>query len=269
MIWRVPPPIVMTIAGSDPSGSSGLQADLPTIAALGAHGTSVVTVVTAQDSQGVKAFHQLPLDLVRSQIEYLVEDLAPAATKTGLLWTTSVIEAVAGHAEAGRLGSLVVDPVLVDSLGTPMVGEDTIAAYRHLAGSAVALTPNRWEAELLTGIPFVSGEYEAAAEALLAFGCDLVVVTGGRGETGRVCDVAITCQGVTELCGDRVGSGPIRGTGCTFSAALATYLAWGEEPLRAAQKAREVVQVQLRRTTALNLGAGRPGVPHSAPGPPE
>jgi hydroxymethylpyrimidine kinase/phosphomethylpyrimidine kinase len=269
MICGVPPPVVMTIAGSDPSGSSGLQADLPTIAALGAHGTSVVTVVTAQDSQGVKAFHELPLELIRSQIECLIGDLPPVATKTGLLWTTSVVEAVAEHARAGRLGSLVVDPVLVDSTGMPMVGDDTVAAYRHLAGSAVALTPNRWEAELLTGVPFVSGRYEAAAEALLAFGCDLVVVTGGRGEAGRVCDVAITGRGVTELCGDRVGSGPIRGTGCTFSAALATYVAWGEEPLEAAQRAREVVQVQLRRTTALNLGSGRPGVPHSAPGAPE
>lgn len=253
----------MTIAGSDPSGSSGLQADLPTFAALGAHGTSVVTVLTAQNSLGVHDFHQVDVELVEAQLDHLLADLPPRATKTGLLRTPALVELVAERARQGRLGHLVVDPVMVDSAGSPIVSEATVDAYRRLAGHAAVLTPNRWEAELLTGMAFLEDDPEASAGALLELGCPLVVVTGGRGESHRVVDHRIEPSGITVSGGVRIGQRPIRGTGCTFSAAVAALVATGAESCDAVDRARAFVQRQLTRSAQLQLGAGRPGVPHT------
>ncbi|MEM7287073.1 MAG: bifunctional hydroxymethylpyrimidine kinase/phosphomethylpyrimidine kinase [Actinomycetota bacterium] len=258
------PPVALTIAGSDPSGSSGLQADLPTFAALGVHGTSVITVVTAQNTTGVKAFHELDRDLVLAQIDHLVDDLAPAATKTGLLRDAELVEAVSSRAAQGLLGSLVVDPVLVDSAGRPIVEHAAIEAYRSLAASAAVLTPNRWEAELLGGRPFGDALGDDLSSALLALGSDVVVVTGGRGEGEHVVDHVITASGVAVLESTRIGGEAIRGTGCTFSAALAATIASGVEPSAAPAAAHTFVQRQLRHRDALRLGAGRPGLPHIA-----
>ena len=256
------PPVALTIAGSDPSGSSGLQADLPTFAAMGVHGTSAITVVTAQDTTGVKAFHELDRSLVLAQIEHLVDDLPPAASKTGLLRDAAVVDAVASRSTAGRLGALVVDPVLVDSTGKPIVDDAAIAAYRSLADGAAVLTPNRWEAELLGGAPFGDTPSDELAAALLALGSDVVVVTGGRGHDDEVVDHVITADGMTVLESRRVGTAPIRGTGCTFSAALTATIARGEEPAAAPAVAHAFVQQQLRHLDALQLGSGRPGLPH-------
>lgn len=258
----MPPPVALTIAGSDPSGSSGLQADLPTFAALGVHGTCAITVVTAQDTTGVKAFHELDRELVLAQVDHVLDDLPPAATKTGLLRDASIVAAVAARAGDGRLGSLVVDPVLVDSTGKPIVDDAAIAAYRSLAQGAAVLTPNRWEAELLTGAVFGDAPSDDLVSALLGLGSDVVVVTGGRGQTDQVVDHVITARGVTVLESRRVGTAPIRGTGCTFSAALTATIAGGEEPASAPTVAHAFVQQQLRHREALQLGAGRPGLPH-------
>ena len=256
------PPVALTIAGSDPSGSSGLQADLPTFAALGVHGTSVITVVTAQDTTGVKAFHELEGELVVAQLDHVITDLPPAATKTGLLRDAEIVNGVAARASEGRLGSLVVDPVLVDSTGRPIVDDAAVAAYRVVAAHAAVLTPNRWEAELLAGASFGDGPSDDVAAALLALGSDVVVVTGGRGSADRVVDHVITSAGVTTLESDRVGDAAIRGTGCTFSAALTATIAGGVEPTAAPAAAHGFVQRQLRHRSALWLGSGRPGLPH-------
>lgn len=256
------PPVALTIAGSDPSGSSGLQADLPTFAALGVHGTSVITVVTAQDTTGVKAFHELDQELVLAQLDHLIADLPPAATKTGLLRDAAIVGAVAERAAGGRLGSLVVDPVLVDSAGRPIVDDAAVAAYRSVAAHAAVITPNRWEAELLGGEPFGDAPSDELAGALLALGSDAVVVTGGRGGGDRVVDHVITSAGITTLESDRVGDAAIRGTGCTFSAAMTATIAGGVEPAAAPAAAHAFVQGQLRHRSALRLGGGRPGLPH-------
>ena len=258
------PPIALTIAGSDPSGSSGLQADLPTFAAMGAHGTSVVTVVTAQNSLGVQDFHQIPHDLVAAQLDHLLADLAPAATKTGMLREAAVIRMVAERAASGLLPRLVVDPVLVDSTGRTIVGDAELDAYRDLAVHATVITPNRWEAELLAGTTFDDQPHTEAVDALLALGAPAVVITGGRGAADTVVDHIVTRDGVTTAAGPRVGDGAIRGTGCTYSAALAASLAGGADIHQATVAAHAFVQHQLRRADALQLGAGRPGLPHQA-----
>lgn len=256
------PPTVMTIAGSDPSGSSGIQADLPTLAAFDVHATSVITTLTAQDSTGVKAFHEVPLDLVAAQLDHLVADLPAAATKTGLLRSVEVIELVADRAGAGALGRLVVDPVLVDSTGAPIVSTAATRAYRRLIAGATIVTPNRWEAELLTGEPFADDPSPGAITGLRALGADTVIVTGGRGAGSVVVDVLIGPDGVEQAEAQRVGTEAIRGTGCTFSAAAAAGLGLGLEPSEAVREARAFVARQLAKTDALTLGAGRPGLPH-------
>lgn len=263
-----PAPVVCTIAGSDSSGSSGIQADLTTFAALGAHGTTVLTVVTAQDTVGVSGFYELDPSLVAAQLDAVVGDLVPRATKTGLLRSVEVVEIVAAAAAQGRLGLLVVDPVLVDSAGRGIVADGVIDRYRRLATHATALTPNRWEAELLIDTPLPDTDAViAAAPRLRSLGAPLVVVTGGRSDDDVVVDVVVTADGVSLVEAPRVGDEPIRGTGCTYAAAMTAWLALGKPPAAAAQAASEFVDRQLANARDLRKGAGRPGVPHRCDAP--
>lgn len=255
-------PVALTIAGSDSSGSSGIQGDLPTFAALGVHGVCVLTLVTAQNSTGVQAFHQLPDDLVAAQLDAVVDDLAPAATKTGLLRTATAVQLV--NQSRSELGHLVVDPVLVDSSGSLIVDAGVVDGYRDLCRGAVAITPNRAELELLLGGVHLNGveTIEDRATDIRSLGASIAVVTGGRGTGREVIDVVVTPTGTWRLTSPRKGTGAIRGTGCTFSAALTAGLAAGRDPEQAARLAHEFVQEQLRRTDALSIGAGRQGLPH-------
>lgn len=263
-----PAPVVCTIAGSDSSGSSGIQADLATFAALGVHGTTVLTVVTAQDTVGVSGFFELDPSLVAAQLDAVVGDLAPRATKTGLLRSVEVVEIVVAAAAKGRLGLLVVDPVLVDSAGRGIVADGVIERYRRLAAHATALTPNRWEAELLIGTPLADTDAViAAAPQLRELGAPLVVVTGGRSDDDVVVDVVVTADGIGLVEARRVGDEPIRGTGCTYAAAMTAWLALGHGPEAAAQAASAFVDRQLSNTDDLRKGAGRPGVPHRCDAP--
>lgn len=252
----------MTIAGWDPSGSSGVQADLPTFAALGVHGTSVLTVVTAQDTTGIHAFHPLAAQTIEAQLDPLLDDLAPAATKTGMLRAPEIIELVHERAAARRLGALVVDPVMVDSAGRPFVVDAAIEAYRRLAGHATVIAPNRWEAELLSGESYDDAPGGRLVGALRALGCPLVVVTGGRGDGPDVADLLITTDDVTTIRRPRVDTPAVRGTGCTFSAATAARLAQGIDLGNAVVGAADFVAGQLALTDALTMGRGRPGLPH-------
>ena len=254
--------VALTIAGSDPSGSSGLQADIPTFASFGVHATSVLTLVTAQNSVGIQQFHPLSPELVAAQLESLLADMPPKATKTGLLFSAPVLAAVA--ARASELGQLVVDPVMVNSAGQLIVEQQVVEQYRSLCAHAAVITPNRWEAELLVGSARVLEDADAvvgAAEALRDLGADTVVVTGGRGNDPRAVDVLISQHGVEVVASERVGEEIIRGTGCTFSAAVVARLAQGAPPADAISAARRFVQLQLG-AAGRAIGSGRPGVPH-------
>lgn len=256
-------PVVLSIAGSDSSGSSGLQADIATLGSLGVHATTVVTVVTAQNTQGVQGLHTVPPGFVQQQLESLLSDLVPVATKTGMLWDLAIVQLVTDAAP--RLGRLVVDPVMVNSAGTVMVDSAAVNAYRALCACADVVTPNRLEAGLLIGL----GEQldsvaaiEENADALAQLGAGLVVVTGGRGQGPEVTDVVVTSAGLRCLRSSRLGAQPIRGTGCTFSAAIAAYLALESEPAAAVDSAHSFVQEQLR-VGILQSGAGLPGIAHA------
>ena len=277
------PAVALTIAGSDPSGGAGVQADLRTWAVLGVHGTSVLTAVTVQDTTAVHEVAPVDPDLVRRQLETVTADMPPAATKTGLLASAETIDVVAACAAEGTLGSLVVDPVMRASTGSMFVTDEMMARYLvALVPRAAVLTPNVDEAARLTGRKVGSvADMEDAARALLATGVGAVVVTGGHlsQDDGRVVDVIATASGTERLPHDYVATRNTHGTGCTFSAALTAYLAQGSSPVRAAEAAGTFVALALSGAVGWTLGRGAgpldqmsgssgSGLPSAAPRPP-
>ena len=235
-------PVVLTIAASDPLGGAGVQADLTTFAALGVHGASAVTAVTAQSLTAVTAVAPVDADVVAAQIDEAAAVFEVAAVKTGLLRRAEVVGLVAARVADGVLPAPVVDPVMVDGRGVRFVDEAVVSAYRKaLFPLARAVTPNRAEAELLVGaeLPDPSAVAEQAG-AFRALGAD-VVVTGG-GFDGPPDDVVVTGSGVRVYPGRRVRTANVRGSGCTFSAALAASLALGCDLAEAAAKAGDFVR---------------------------
>ena len=221
-------PVALTIAGSDSGGGAGIQADLKTFAALGVHGTSAVTAVTAQNTLGVSGYLELPLDIVRAQIDDVVSDLAPAAAKTGMLASAAIVEAVAAAVEEHRLSPLVVDPVMVAKGGARLLRDDAVEALRRrLLPLAAVLTPNLPEAEVLLGRRIATrAERERAARDLVALGCRAVVVKGGHAEADAD-DVVCDGERVSWLRGERIPTANTHGSGCAFGAAITAGLARG------------------------------------------
>lgn len=255
------PPVVLTVAGSDSGGGAGVQADLKTFAALRCYGTSVLTAVTAQNTREVRAVHPVPAEVVDAQLEAVLSDLPPAATKTGMVATVEAAEAVVARARAGRLPNLVVDPVLVASTGYRL---GAAAAVERLLPYATVVTPNLAEASALVGWRVQTPEEMAAAAGqLAAAGPACVVVTGGDlpGETDAV-DVVWTDGKARFLRGRRVATGNTHGTGCTFSAAVAARLAVGSAVLDAVEFAKSYVSRALAGASRWRLGGGIGPVDH-------
>jgi hydroxymethylpyrimidine/phosphomethylpyrimidine kinase len=225
-------PVALTIAGSDSGGGAGIQADLKTMAALGAVPTSAVTSVTAQHTRGVASTHVLPVEEVRAQVEAVTGDFAVRAAKTGMLATGPIVRAVAEL--AGEFAfPLVVDPVMVAESGDPLLETDAERAYEELLASATLATPNADEAAVLTDIEVTDPDAaRRAGESILKMGADATLVTGGHVEsgedeagTGTVVDVLVTSEGTCEFEGPRVDTGATHGSGCTLSSAIAAALA--------------------------------------------
>ena len=238
------PPVLLTIAASDPLGGAGVQADLATFAALGVHGASALTAVTAQSLTAVTAADPVQADLVASQIDAVVAHLGVDGAKTGLLRRREIVELVADRVEGGLLPAPVVDPVMVDGRGVRFVPGEVEAAYRRrLFPLARVMTPNRAEAELLAGTSLPSAEAVLnCAETFRALGAQAVVVTGG-GFDGEPDDVVITAAGDAWVePGRRVRTANVRGSGCTFSAALAANLALGTDLREAVAAASRFVR---------------------------
>ena len=263
-------PRVLTIAGSDPSGGAGLQADLKTFQATGTYGMAAVTAVTVQDTTGVHAVHQVPADVVAAQIAALAADCPPHAVKTGMLGDDGAVRAVAAALEA-LVAPIVVDPVIVATSGDRLLSHVAEDSLRDLLCSRAALvTPNAAEAHVLTGrrVHDVRSAFEAG-RALLELGAGAALVTGGDVEGRRVRDVLIERRAdggdVGHVFdGPRIGAGRTHGTGCTLSAAAAAGLAHGDSPLDACAFAIGIVRAAL----AVDPGVGRGARPldHAALG---
>jgi hydroxymethylpyrimidine/phosphomethylpyrimidine kinase len=247
------PPVLLTIAGSDSGGGAGIQADLRTFAALGAFGASVITAVTAQNTLGVRAIHQVPTDVVSAQLDAVLEDLPVAAIKVGMVGSVVAAEAIARRARRHR--NLVVDPVLVSTSGSRL---GVAAVVAPLLPYTLVLTPNRDEAGALLGRRVSTVQEMAdAAGALAATGPRAVVVTGSEGAVDVLCHDGV----VTTLRGRRVDTRNNHGSGCTFSAAIAVRLAAGDAVPEAVRWAKEYVTDALDAARDWQLGGG-PGPLH-------
>jgi hydroxymethylpyrimidine/phosphomethylpyrimidine kinase len=257
---REPTPIALTIAGSDPSGGAGLQADLKTFHQHRVYGMAVVSLVTVQSTRGVARVEVLPADLVAAQLDHLLADVTPGAAKTGALGSAALIEVVA--ARAGGWGfPLVVDPVMVSKHGHPLLAPEAQAAVRaRLAPAAFLFTPNGPEAEALLGTPVRTlAQARDAAVRLGRLGPRHVLVKGGHLEGDRAVDVLLLDGVLHELAGPRVDSPHTHGTGCTLSAAITARLARGDGLLTAVSGARAWLLEGLAHPPEVGGGIGPVG----------
>ena len=228
---------MLSIAGSDSGGGAGIQADLKAFAACGVHGMTAITAITAQNTVGVSAVHQVPPEVIVEQVRQVAEDIGVDAVKIGMLGDTATIDAVARALQHVGDAPVVLDPVMVAESGAPLLADDAREALRDdLLPLATVATPNLAEAEVLAG---AAGSAEELARAIHALGPKAVVVTGGHRDDGAT-DVFFDGELVEEIPGERHEGGAAHGSGCTHSSALAAYLARGEKPLDAARKAKEV-----------------------------
>ena len=258
------PPVALTVAGSDSGGGAGIQADLVTFAALGVHGTSVITALTAQNTRDVTGIHVPPVEFLLAQLDAVLDDLPVAAVKTGMLATEQVVTAVAELAAAGRLPRLVVDPVLVSSTGARLLDAGAEAAYLDaLLPRALVATPNTREVAALLGRPVETvADARDAARRIGELGPAWVAVKGGhRGGEGagdQAVDVVyeVASGEISELRLPRVATRNDHGTGCTFAAATTALLARGVPVLEALHGAKRFVHAGLAASAAWTLGGG-------------
>ena len=250
-------PVALTIAGSDPSGGAGLQADLKTFHQLGVYGEAVVTLVTVQNSLGLKRVDVLTADLVAEQIRAVVSDIPPRAAKTGALGNRAVLESVA-EAAASFAFPLVVDPVILSKKGAPLLDEAAQVAFAEiLLKRAFLLTPNLHEAAALTGSPVNNvATMLRAAEKLIEMGAANALVKGGHLE-GDAIDVLVTQDGTPhEFRAPRIATRHTHGTGCTYSAAITAGLAKGLALTEAVRAAKAFVTAAIRTNPGLGSGSG-------------
>jgi hydroxymethylpyrimidine/phosphomethylpyrimidine kinase len=237
-------PRVLSIAGSDSGGGAGIQADLKAFAACGVHGMTAITAITAQNTVGVSAVHQVPAAVVVEQVRQVAEDIGVDAVKIGMLGDVATINAVVEALQHVGKAPVVLDPVMVAESGASLLTDDAREALRdRLLPLASVTTPNIAEAEALAG---AGGSPEELARRVHSLGPRAVVITGGHRE-GEATDVFFDGDRLEEIPGEREEGGAAHGSGCTHSSALAAYLARGEEPLAAARKAKEVAARAVRQ----------------------
>ena len=251
------PPIVLTVAGSDPSGGAGLQADLKTLHQHGAYGVAVPTLITAQSTTGVEEVELLSPDLVRAQLSSLLVDVEPAAAKTGALGSPGVAHVLGSFMKETRF-PWVVDPVWLPTRGRPLSKGNIVDAYKEvLLPRAALVTPNVQEAALLADLAVRSlDDAREAAERIAALGASSVLIKGGHLEgSDRGTDLLLQDGEVTELPAAQVVAGRFHGTGCALSAAIATRLALGQDIPAAVEGAKAWLTGALAHAFAVGSGA--------------
>jgi hydroxymethylpyrimidine/phosphomethylpyrimidine kinase len=258
-------PAALTIAGSDSSGGAGIQADLKTFAALGVYGASVITALTAQNTQGVTGIHQVPADFVTAQIDAVFADLDVGAVKIGMVAELSVIAAIAAGLQRWSPKHVVLDPVMVATSGDRLLAEDAVEALRaKLVPRATILTPNLPEAAALLGEPVASSEaaIESQGRRLLALGCPAVLIKGGHGQGSESIDYLVRESGAIALAAPRVATQNTHGTGCSPSSAIAAGLAKGEDLETAVRGAKAFVSAAIAAADRFSVGHGHGPIHH-------
>jgi len=250
-------PRILTIAGSDSGGGAGIQADLKTILALGGYGMSVITAVTAQNTCRVTRAVALPPNLVIAQLDAVMEDIGVDAMKTGMLADAAIVEAVADRLERYGVRNIVVDPVMAAKSGDPLLAADARETLKKkLIPLCAVVTPNIPEAELLTGRAVRPDAPEDTLKALKDLGPAWVLLKGGHAEGNDVVDYLYDGSEIRVYCNPRCATRNTHGTGCTFSAAIATMLGFGFPVPEAIRRAKDYLTEAIRRADELNIGRG-------------
>ena len=250
-------PVALTLAGSDSGGGAGIQADIKAMEANGVFATSVITAVTAQNTEAVTMSFNLPERIIAAQIDAVAEDIDIAAAKTGMLSSATIIEVVAARIRHHDLCPLVVDPVMISKSGFKLLADDAIGTLRDLMlPLATVVTPNTHEAALLADLEIHTlDDARTAAERIHALGPEVVVVKGGHlTDTPEAHDVLYDGSTMETLTAPRIDTRNTHGTGCTYASALAAHLAHGRMPSEAANRAKQYVTAAIRH--ALPLGSG-------------
>lgn len=239
-----PVPVALTIAGTDPSGGAGIQADLRAFQAAGVAGVSVITAALAQNSLGVRGIHKVPPRFVARQIDSVVEDVPVAAVKIGMLADAQIVSAVAGRIRRRDLPNVILDPVLAAKDGTPLLSPRGVQRLKaEIMPRLLVVTPNVPEAAILSGRDVRTlNDAREAARAIHAMGARWTLIKGGHwGEDMPPVDLLFDGSDFTELAGARVPGVAVRGTGCLFSAALAAHVAQGHDVPEAARRAKDFI----------------------------
>jgi hydroxymethylpyrimidine/phosphomethylpyrimidine kinase len=258
-------PIAVTIAGSDSGGGAGIQADLKTFSALGVYGASVIAALTAQNTRGVTAIHDVPADFITAQIDAVFSDLDIGAVKIGMLSQPAAIEAVAAGLKRYGINNVVLDPVMVAASGDRLIAEAAVAVLRRaLIPLALIITPNLPEAAALLDVPEAKteGEMRAQAKQLLAFGPRAVLIKGGHAGGAESVDLLVERDAETRLAAERIATRNTHGTGCTLSSAIAAGLAKGEPLVDAVRHAKAYITAAIATADKLHIGHGSGPVHH-------
>ncbi len=257
---------VLTIAGSDSGGGAGIQADLKTFSAIGCYGMSVITALTAQNTQGVKAIHAVPPAFAVEQIEAVLSDIGADAIKIGMLYSAELIEAVAQALKKHGARKIVLDPVMVAQSGDKLLQDDAIEAIKtHLMPLADVVTPNLPEASVLCGMPLTQwGDIESAAEILAKYGSRSILIKGGHGDERKSTDLLFLAgEGrFVSLAADRIETRNNHGTGCTLSSAIASYMAKGNDIEQSVQMAKAFINHAIAAGAHYKIGHGHGPVHH-------
>ena len=264
-------PRVLSIAGSDSGGGAGIQADLKTFSALGCFGMTAITALTAQNTCGVRAIHGVPPEMLRDQIDAVMEDIGADAVKVGMLHSPEIVRTVAQAIDRHQLQRVVFDPVMVATSGAKLIDDPAIAVLvSELFPRATLITPNLDEAALLVGRPLTSAQDMAQAAAeLLARGARAVLLKGGH-LAGEVVTDLLLASGCEPLWMEapRIATANTHGTGCTLSSAIAAHLALGATLAQAVQQARDFVRQALQAGASVKTGQGEGPLNHGfAPRP--
>jgi len=249
---------VLTIAGSDSGGGAGIQADIKAMSANGVFAMSVITAITAQNTEEVTEVFELPTSIIAAQLDAVFDDFEVAAVKTGMLSSTAIVETVAGMLKPQDVTNLVVDPVMISKSGHSLLKPDAIEAVKHrLFPLALLVTPNVREAQQLSGIEIKTlADARRAAKVIHGFGCKHVLIKGGHMLAERATDLLYDGRFFSVFKGTFIDTPHTHGTGCTFASAIAAHLARGKSVSDAVQTAKNYLTEAIRNGLAIGHGQG-------------
>jgi hydroxymethylpyrimidine/phosphomethylpyrimidine kinase len=257
--------VALTIAGSDPSGGAGIEADLKTFSALGVYGATVITALTAQNTKGVFGIHDVPADFVAAELNAVFTDLDPGAVKIGMLANAATIDVVIASFDRYQPRNVVLDPVIIATSGKKLLRGDALGGLRELVARARVVTPNLPEAAvLLDGTPASDeDEMRAQAQQLLGLGAGAVFIKGGHGSGPESVDFFLEAGSeMLRLAAPRIATKNTHGSGCTLSSAIAAGLAKGLPLQAAAKEAKAFVSAAIAAADRLGVGSGRGPLHH-------